>query len=72
MEAAKSSFLLRGLFEKKEKAEEQTKENINQKKALKLKKDSTNLIILQKIALSYQICELYNISIQLYNTLLHK
>lgn len=46
MEAAKSSFLLRGLFEKKEKAEEQTKENINQKKALKLKKDSTNLIIL--------------------------
>lgn len=46
MEAAKSSFLLRGFFEKKEKAEALKKANIKQKKALKLKKDSTNLIIL--------------------------
>lgn len=48
MEAAKSSFLLKGYFNKKEKAAALKKANIKQQKISKQKRDSINRIILPK------------------------
>lgn len=48
MEAAKSSFLLKGYFNKKEKAAALKKANIKQQKISKQKKDSINRIIFPK------------------------
>jgi phospholipid/cholesterol/gamma-HCH transport system substrate-binding protein len=48
MEAAKSSFLLKGYFNKKEKADDLKKTNVKRKIILKQKKDSINRIILKK------------------------
>lgn len=48
MEAAKSSFLLKGYFNKKEKADDLKKTNVKRQVILKQKKDSINRIILKK------------------------
>lgn len=48
MEAAKSSFLLKGYFNKKEKADDLKKTNVKRQAILKQKKDSINRIILKK------------------------
>lgn len=48
MEAAKSSFLLKGYFNKKEKADDLKKTNVKLQVILKQKKDSINRIILKK------------------------
>ncbi len=48
MEAAKSSFLLKGYFNKKEKADDLKKTNLKRQSILKQKKDSINRIILKK------------------------
>ena len=48
MEAAKSSFLLKGYFNQKEKADDLKKTNLKRQSKLKQKKDSINRFILKK------------------------
>jgi phospholipid/cholesterol/gamma-HCH transport system substrate-binding protein len=51
VEAAKSSFLLKGYFNKKEKAAALKQANLNKQKQLKKKADSTNRVIIKKDSL---------------------